>query len=139
MSDESDIQRTINTYSQVASLVQVDKVLELYQPDGVWAVPSQGMRCEGHAEIAAQMKLYASAMEFVLQGNSPSVIDIDGDTATARTSIRETGKVAGQDMGFEYIGIYVDKLVRTPGGWKFAERVCEVIGGMTYPINKLSV
>lgn len=139
MSDESDIQRTINTYSQVASLVQVDKVLALYQPDGVWAVPSQGMRCEGHAEIAAQMKLYASAMEFVLQGNSPSVIDIDGDTATARTSIRETGKVAGQDMGFEYIGIYVDKLVRTPGGWKFTERVCEVIGGFTYPINKLSV
>ena len=85
------------------------------------------------------MKLYASAMEFVLQGNSPAVVDVDGDTATARTSIRETGKVAGQDQGFEYIGIYVDKLVRTPDGWKFAERVCEVIGGFTYPINKLQV
>ena len=139
MSDESDIQRTINSYSQIASLGQPDKVVELYMPDGVWEVPSQGMRCAGRAEIHAQLVLYASAMEFVLQGNSPPIIDVDGDTATARTSIRETGKVAGQDQGFEYIGIYADKLVRTPDGWKFAERVCEVIGGFTYPINKLSV
>ena len=97
------------------------------------------MRCVGHAEIRAQRELYSSAMEFVLQGNSPPVIDIDGDTATARTSIRETGKVAGQQAGFEYIGIYADKLVRTPDGWKFAERVCEVIGGYTFPINPLQV
>ena len=135
MRDESEIQRTINTYSQVASLLQWDKVLALYQPDAVWAVPSLGVRCVGHGEIRAQLTRFASGMEYVLQGNSPPVIDIDGDTATARTSIRETGKIPGEDTGFEYIGIYVDKLVRTPGGWKFAERVCEVIGGHMFPLH----
>ena len=59
--------------------------------------------------------------------------------ATLPVSRIEVRAVAGQDQGFEYIGIYVDKLVRTPDGWKFAERVCEVIGGFTYPINKLQV
>jgi len=143
MDDKSQIERTINTYSQVASQIAspqyFEDVLSLYQPDGVWAVPSQGIRCVGHAEIRAQLETFSGAMEFVLQGNSPPIIDIDGDIATARTSIRETGKVAGEDAGFIYIGIYADKLVRTPDGWKFAERVCEVLGGYTFPINPVQV
>ena len=67
-------------------------------------------------------------MEYVLQINTPALIDIDGDSARATSGIRECGKSAGKDEGFEYLGIYNDTFARTADGWKFRTRVFEGIG-----------
>ena len=135
MNDEYAIQRTINIYSQEASLLNWDKVLPLYLPDAVCAVPHLGIRRQGHAEIQAQLIEFASWMEFVLQANSPAVIDIDGDSAAARSSAKESGKFKGRNEGFEFIFIYADRLARTADGWKFAERTVEFIGMNAFPLS----
>ena len=135
MNDEYAIQRTINIYSQEASLLNWDKVLPLYLPDAVWSVPHLGIRRQGHDEIRAQLDEFASWMEFVLQANSPAVIDISGDTATARSSAKESGKFKARDEGFEFIFMYADKLKKTADGWKFAERTVEFIGMNSFPLS----
>ena len=110
-------------------------MLPLYLPDAVWAVPHLGIRRQGHAEIQAQLIEFASWMEFVLQANSPAVIDIDGDSAAARSSAKESGKFKGRNEGFEFIFIYADRLARTADGWKFAERTVEFIGMNAFPLS----
>ncbi|BDE07390.1 hypothetical protein WPS_26660 [Vulcanimicrobium alpinum] len=50
-----------------------------------------------------------------------SAVTVDGDRATAHTTMNEFARsVAG--TGHRNFGRYDDLLVRTPDGWRFAER-----------------
>jgi hypothetical protein len=60
--------------------------------------------------------------------NSPAIIEVDGDRATAHSIIRECGKYAGRQTCLEVLGLYDDELVRTADGWRFARRVFTVRG-----------
>jgi hypothetical protein len=60
---------------------------------------------------------------------------VEGDTATARSVIRECGKFSGRDEALEVLGLYADVLVRTADGWKFAERVFEIRGMHSFPLS----
>ena len=77
--------------------------------------------------------MLSAPLEFVLQHNAPAVIEVRGDMATARSGIREGGKLKDRDESVEYLGIYADTLLRTPAGWKFTRRVFEGIGTLTFP------
>jgi len=134
MHDEYAIQRTISLYSQNASARKWDKVVPLFQPDAVWEVPHLGMKFEGQAAIRDALTMFSGTMEFVLQLNSPALIEVTGATATAQSGIRECGKSAGRDEGFEFFGFYFDNLVRTQDGWKFARRIFEGIGTNYFPL-----
>lgn len=135
MSDEAEIQRVISTYSQYASKGDWGRVLPLFLPDAVWEIPHLGMKLDGRDAIAATLVSFKGLMEYVLQINTPALIEIDGDSARASSGIRECGKSAGKDEGFEYLGIYNDTLVRTPDGWKFRTRVFEGIGSQLFTLT----
>ena len=53
-----------------------------------------------------------------------SIIDLDGDTATAETYCRAYHEQAGAQGPTEMVvgGRYLDELVRTPDGWRIARR-----------------
>ena len=135
MQDEMAIQRLINTYSQYGSLGDWDRAVDTYMPDGIWAIPHLGMRFAGHAAIRQALTDFFATMDYVVQLNSPALIDVWGDTATARSGISENGKVAGKDEGFLYMGFYLDELVRTAQGWKFTSRVFDGSGSSLYPLT----
>jgi len=134
MSDEDAIQRVINTYSQFASEGDWDKVLPLFLPEAVWEIPHLGMKLEGRDAIAATLTMFKGMMDYVLQLNSPALIEVTGDSARATSGIRESGKSAGKDEAFDYFGIYADELVRTAEGWKFRYRMFEGIGSQTFAL-----
>lgn len=53
------------------------------------------------------------------------VVDVTGDTATARTPCFNPMVVDGRHVFF--VGLwYLDQLVRTPSGWRFHQRVEEL-------------
>ncbi|MEO6715791.1 MAG: nuclear transport factor 2 family protein [Novosphingobium sp.] len=132
--DETAIQRVINTYSQYASKGDWDRVLPLFLPEAVWQIPHLGMKLEGKDAIAATLAMFKGTMDYVLQLNSPALIEIDGDSARATSGIRESGKSAGKDEALNYFGIYADEFTRTADGWKFRTRVFEGIGSQTYAL-----
>jgi ketosteroid isomerase-like protein len=125
--DEMAVQRVINTYAQNTGR-NWDAVIALFLPDATWEVPHLGLVFTGLDEIRGALLMLAGDLEWVLQLNSPAIVDVAGDTATARSGIREAGKRKDADQCAEYFGIYADTLRRTPDGWKFARRVFEHIG-----------
>jgi ketosteroid isomerase-like protein len=131
LQDEAAIQRVINSYSQYASKGDWDRVLPLFLPEAVWEIPHLGMKLEGLEAIAATLTMFKGTMDYVLQLNSPALIEVDGDAARATSGIRESGKSAGKDESFDYFGIYADTFTRTAEGWQFRTRVFEGIGSQT--------
>jgi ketosteroid isomerase-like protein len=127
MIDEIAIQQTINQWSEAASRAALDEAAATFTPDGIWEIPG-GMQFQGPAKISEGIDGFVAHMEFLMQMNAPAVIKVDGDTATARSVIREAGRAKGASEGFEAFGIYVDKLVRTKDGWKFTHRVFQLRG-----------
>lgn len=135
MQDEWEIQRLLNTYSQYGSCGDWDRTVDTYAPDGVWAIPHLGMRFEGQAAIRQALADFAATMDYVVQMNSPALIEISGDRASARSNIVESGKSVGKHEGFAYFGYYADQLVRTGQGWKFAQRDFIGSGSSFYPLT----
>ncbi|MGE3691001.1 MAG: nuclear transport factor 2 family protein [Novosphingobium sp.] len=136
MQDELAIQRLINTYSHYGSLGDWDMAVGTYAENGVWEIPHFAMRFEGHAAIRQALTDFFATMDYVVQLNSPALIDVSGDTATARSNIHEGGKVAGEDQGFLFLGYYDDELVRTDAGWKFIRRRFVGTGSSIYTLIK---
>lgn len=134
MDDRTAIQSLISTYSQAASVGDWDAVLATYQPDAVWDIPHLGLRLEGRDAILDALKGMIVKMDYVIQMNSPALIEVDGGTARARSAIRECGKSKAKNEGFEFLGFYVDDLVKTGQGWKFARRVFAGKGTHYFPL-----
>ena len=134
MEEEFAIQKVLNTYSQYASLGDWDRAVDTYLPDGAWAIPHLDMRLEGHEQILCALTAFIGQMDYVLQMNSPALIEVNGDRATAQSGIRECGKSAGKDEGFEFFGLYVDTLERTAAGWRFRERIFKGLGSSYFPL-----
>ena len=128
MIEELSIQQTLNRYSEGASRADWDQVLSTYMPDGVWEIPHFGAKFEGHDAIRDALRHFGGPMDYIVQINAPALIDVNEDTATARSVIRECGKFTGQNEALEVLGFYSDTLLRTHAGWKFTRRVFEVRG-----------
>ena len=135
MIDELAIQQNINRYSEGASRSDWDQVITTFMPDGIWEIPVHKVKFHGHADIKKGLAHFSADVDYMLQVNAPAVITITGDTATARSVIREGGKCKGRNEGLEVHGLYADKLARTPDGWKFVHRIFELRGMFTYPLN----
>jgi hypothetical protein len=92
----------------------------LFTADGEWIAPYA--RARGPAEIAALMARNIPAepkrKHFVMN----TLIELDSDRATARTSYLVVLQAAGAGLMPSVAGTYEDVLVRTPDGWRFRER-----------------
>jgi hypothetical protein len=128
MIDEIAIQQTLNRYSEGASRADWKQLMATFTKDATWEIPALGARFQDHAVIQKAMSDFVGKMAYFVQINSPAIIAIDGDKATARSIIRECGKFADRDEALEIMGRYSDELIRTPEGWKFTRRVFEPIG-----------
>jgi hypothetical protein len=135
LADAWQVQRTISAYALLTGRGDWGPVMDLWQPDGVWDVPHLGLRFAGHPALLAALAMLSEDFEHVLQHNAPAVIDLTGDTAHARSAIREGGKRKARDEAFEFHGIYDDTLVRTDAGWKFQRRVFEGLGTMYWGLG----
>lgn len=124
--DAVAIQDLISNYHEAGSVGDWDRMIATFAPDAVWEFTQSGRRFEGHAAIREAVTAFTAPLEYVAQINAPAVIAVNGDSATARSSIRESGKFAGRNEGVEAFGIYHDRLVRAEHGWRFAHRAFEL-------------
>ena len=128
MQDRLAIQDTITAYSQSIGLGDREMTLSCFLPDGIWELTNFAQEHRGHEAILAALDALTGAMDYIVQINAPALVTVDGDTATARYTIRECGRHGGADQGFESFGVYFDDLVRTGEGWKFARHCYRHIG-----------
>jgi ketosteroid isomerase-like protein len=135
MLDQVAIQQLIGQYISAASAGDIDVVGSTYAEDGVWSVPAFPMTVQGRAAIVAKIKELLEPMEYLVQLGSPASITVNGDTATASSSMREGCKFKGKNVAAEILGVYHDELVRTSEGWKFKSRTFQMGCFNTYDIH----
>jgi hypothetical protein len=122
------IQQTLNRYSDGCTRRDWDQVEGTFMSEGIWEVPSLGTFHRGWAAIQPAMAGFVGQLEYFVQINSPAIITVTGDTARARSTIREGGKFAGRDEALEVMGTYEDELLHTAEGWKFVRRTFRGLG-----------
>ena len=94
----------------------------LWDENGVWDIGAPlHSRANGPANIAAHMIELAEPLEFFVQQVHCGVVVIDGDHATARWSVQETGR-SRSNGPYNNHAFYEDQLVKRDGAWRFARR-----------------
>ena len=128
MLDKLEIQETISLYHEGGSKTDWDQVMATFLPDGIWEVPALHIRSQGHTAIREAMTALMEPVEYLVQINAPAIITVDGDSASARSLIRECAKFRAQAGVIDVVGQFTDELQRTPHGWRFAHRTFAIFG-----------
>ncbi len=127
LEDHQAIQRVITNYSAYLDARDYDGYVGLFTEDGVWA--NGATRREGQAEIREMLTGLFGEVEpgFVNLSSFHQIgnfeIDVDGDTATAKSRFVFVMRGEGGAPTPSLSGQYHDRLVRVDGTWKIAERV----------------
>ncbi len=127
LEDQQAIERVITDYAAYLDARDYDGYVGLFTEDGVWA--NGNTRREGQDEIREMLtSLFGEVPEDYVNLSSfhqisNFEIDLDGDTAFAKSRFIFVMRGEGGAPTNELSGQYHDWLVRTPDGWKIAERV----------------
>lgn len=103
-----------------------DRLTEVFTQD-VHAV-LVGNEFNGVDEFIAKVKRALGPLSISQHMVSNQQVQIDGDTATCRCYLQAQHTVYGAEGGENYImaGRYEDHLVRTPDGWRIADRTLTI-------------
>lgn len=131
---EADCARLIHEYVWANDAQEWEKCAALYTEDARFARPSKPDEfVEGRAAILAGFTARPARAQRHAIANI--LVDVVSETeARARSVIvlymgdADDGGLPVQDSKSPLIGTYTDKIVRTPEGWRFAERV----GGLDF-------
>ncbi|WP_020388498.1 nuclear transport factor 2 family protein [Kribbella catacumbae] len=105
-----------------------------FTPDGALRMPHAKIEFTSRADIRAGVERLRGLWEFFVQTVHPGPIQLEGDTATGRTYIEEFGRFHDGASHRNYAR-YHDRYQRTADGWKFTERVYEILYYDTTPLT----
>jgi 3-phenylpropionate/cinnamic acid dioxygenase small subunit len=89
-----------------------------YGPIGTWSSAE---------EITAWMRVSHADMGATMHRLSNVTVDVDGDQAQARSYVDAVLLSGHGDGGTQALGFYDDRLRRTGGAWKIAERTFTMV------------
>ncbi|MEA3012555.1 MAG: hypothetical protein QOD42_1100 [Sphingomonadales bacterium] len=116
--DLEDIRQLVARYNFAFDERDDEAYIECWVEDGFVERRNSKPSCRGHAQLAAL------ARDFPVNGRHVStdlVIDLDGDEASMRHYLLYLDM--GPPCEVSMFGVWNDKVVRTPTGWKFKERI----------------
>ena len=132
MIDELEIQQTISLYhegGQQGRLRPADRDLPAR-----WHLGGPGLRDPAARATPRSVRRWPRVLapiEYLVQINAPAIIAVDGDTASARSLVRECAKFRDRPGLMDVVGQFNDELQRTPDGWRFARRTFTILGTHT--------
>ncbi|MFE5501272.1 nuclear transport factor 2 family protein [Amycolatopsis japonica] len=145
--DRAEIQDLVTRYGLGQDLHQDgdNAVLEqwdqVFAPDATvdYSAAGASLAGIGHRELADAMRGPNGSMNGLRRWQhfeGVSTVDIQGDTATARTPHIHThqGETEGRGWNLIQTGFFVDHLERRPEGWRIAHRLLEITWMDTFPV-----
>lgn len=124
VADRVEIEALRGEFSDAAMLNDYERLASLFTPDGALRMPDIPAELVGREQIRAFGPQRPA--EFLIQTSHPGALRIDGDTASGRTHMHELGR-SRDGRSVTNFGVYHDRYQRTPDGWKFSERVYEIV------------
>jgi len=129
--DRVEIDALRGSFSDAVMLNDYDRLASLFTPDGALRMPDVPAELVGQDQIRAFGPNRPA--DYLIQTSHPGTVEIHGDTASGRTHMHELGR--GRDgSSMTNFAIYHDRYERTPDGWRFSERVYEVVYLDTTPL-----
>jgi ketosteroid isomerase-like protein len=125
IADRVQIEALRGEATDAAIMRDYDRVAALFTPDAVVRIPHIHAEAIGREAIRAGAERLQSLLDYFVQTTHPGTIRLEGDTASGRAYISELIRFRDGRSELNY-AIYHDRYQRTPGGWKFTERVYEV-------------
>lgn len=122
--DRYEIEALRGEYADAAMMGDLDRLASLFTPDAMLRIPTIA-EFTSREEIRAGIERLRSNWEVFVHHVHPGTVQVDGDTAVGRAYITETGRFHDGRTHLNH-SIYHDRYQRTPGGWKFTQRVYEV-------------
>lgn len=116
--DRDSIRHLLATYTYNGDRGRIDALAACFAEDGTLEFP--GALATGPVAIVAALTSGGQAdpaRTFVRHHITNPLIEVEGDTATARSYF-----TVYSNHGPDHAGTYNDRLVRTPAGWRFAHR-----------------
>lgn len=131
---EADCERLIKRYVNLGDAGDWAAVAALYTEDAVFRRPSGGDPIEGREAILASFLARATRAQRHVVANV--VVDVEDEVHARAFSVivlyhgdlASEGGLPEMDPKSPLVGTFADKIVRTPEGWRFAERV----GGLDF-------
>lgn len=120
--DRDAIRHLLATYTYNGDRGRIAELAACFSAEGVLEFP--GTVAAGPAAIAAALSTGGAPeprRTFVRHHTTNPLIDVDGDTATARSYF-----AVWSNGGPDHAGTYSDRLVRTAQGWRFAHRLVRI-------------
>lgn len=118
LGDREAIRHLLARYTYNGDRGRLAELAACFAPDGVIEYP--GTRALGPRAIAEALDARGERdprLTFVRHHITNPLIELDGDRASARSYF-----TVHANAGPDHAGVYDDKLVRTPDGWRFAHR-----------------
>lgn len=124
--DEAAIVRLTHDYCWALDTNQWDELRSVFTPD---CEARLGGEQHGVDEVIARVSAALGPLDDSQHMVSTHQVRIDGDTATSRCYLHAQHVKHGTDGGDQYVvaGRYEDRCVRTPDGWRIAERALIVM------------
>jgi len=124
--DQLEIQRVITDYSANLDARNYDGYVGLFTEDGIWQNGDTVQNGQGEIRGMLENLFGPENPEFVNTSSFHQVsnfeINVDGDTAHAKSRFIFIGRGEGGAPTGQLSGQYEDDLVRTADGWKIAHR-----------------
>jgi uncharacterized protein (TIGR02246 family) len=135
IADRVEIEALRGEFTDAGMMNDYDRLASLFTEDAVWRIPAVNAQLAGREEIRAGIqRLKEELWEYLLQATHPGTLQIDGDTASGRAYVLTFGRMRDGKSHLNY-SVYHDRYQRTPDGWKFTERVDEVLYVDTTPLT----
>jgi ketosteroid isomerase-like protein len=133
VADRFEIEALRGEFTDAGMMRDYDRFASLFTQDGAWRMPHIDVEFVGRDEIRAGVERLRDLWEYAVQNAHPGTIRLEGDTAVGRSYIAEIGRLRDGRSHLNY-AVYHDRYRRTADGWKFTERVYEVIYLDTTPL-----
>ncbi|HEY1823262.1 MAG TPA: nuclear transport factor 2 family protein [Trebonia sp.] len=126
IADRVEIEALRGEFSDAAVMRDGDRLASLFTPDGALRMPNVPAELVGREEIRTGRDRLVALWDYFVQTTHPGTIQLDGDTASGRAHMQELARLRDGRSELNF-AIYHDRYQRTSDGWKFSERVYEVL------------
>lgn len=143
-SDHAAIAQVIQRYFDALDEKRYERLDEVFTADAVlrYSIDESTGPAATVAQLMARMRPFNQGFRFTQHLGGLPGIEIEGDAASARTNLRALHVQQRRDgtrSTWTVFGVYRDRLVRTPHGWRIAERVFRAlhVEGTLQPLDEV--
>lgn len=122
LEDESLIRDLAARFADAETRGDQGTVRSLFKPDTLFQIGEpNAVTCQGVDAIITFLNQLRGGKEFFVQFVHGGIIDVQGDTASARWLMREVALASGS-VYYNNFGFFLDELERVDGQWLFKSR-----------------